>query len=335
MFLGTLRPLAVAPLAAIYQPLLAASAGLGAMSFAALARRAGLRAWQAAAGGALSLGATLLYNYTLHGGIKEILVVALLATTTALALESADRGLDARVVALAALVVIAMVSVFSVAVGAAVVVVAVLVLATALAGPSRPSAKHLGRILALGLAVGLIAALPSLKSIADFGDFASSFFASSGGASTGYLGHLLRPLPISEASGVWLARDYRAPVTAAAQLPNAVLVVVVALLAVAGGWFELRGRRPSGMVLFLAGAIPVLALAARLGPYADAKLYVVLTPTVVLLAAVGAFRLSAADRAPSAWRVSQGCWRSRSGCSGPTPWPTAARAWRRSRACSR
>lgn len=294
MLLGTLRPLAGAPLAALYQPFIAAAGALGAMSFTALASRAGLPSWRAALAGVLPLGATLMFNYGLHGGIKEVLVSTLLATAAALALLAAERELDTRLVALALVCVLAMVSVFSVAIGASAAVLAVLVLAAAFFAPERPDVRRLGRRVAIALGVALVVALPLIKTAVDFGSSASRIFANSGGQSTAFLGQLLQPIPFTETGGIWLARDYRAPVVDSARLPNTLLIVVVALLVLAGIFFELRGRRPSASVLFAAGVIPALILSPGLGPYADAKLLVVLTPAVVLLAAVGALSLAGA-----------------------------------------
>ena len=58
------------------------------MASAHLAQAFGLPATAAAAAGFLASAAALLYRYALHGGIKEVLVVALLATGAALGREA-------------------------------------------------------------------------------------------------------------------------------------------------------------------------------------------------------------------------------------------------------
>ena len=83
--LATVRPMTGAGLPAVYHPLTAAIAGIGAMAMSQLARFAGLRPMAAAVAGVLPLGVVLLYRYGLHGSIKELLVVTLLATGAALA----------------------------------------------------------------------------------------------------------------------------------------------------------------------------------------------------------------------------------------------------------
>ena len=86
---------------------------------AACAACAGLRAGGRGGGRAsCPSGVVLLYRYALHGGIKEVLVVALLATGAALAREALDRELSLRLVMLLALCAVSLLHVFS-AVGAA------------------------------------------------------------------------------------------------------------------------------------------------------------------------------------------------------------------------
>jgi len=289
--LATLEPLSGAPLAAIYHPAIAAAAALAATSLAHIAYRAGLSRLAAGTAGLVAVAADLLYRYVEHGGIKEILVVALLATMTALGIEAAGRRLHAGAVALTALCAFPMVAVFSAAAGFHALVLGVLVLVAALLSPVRPSKRHVARIVGVGAAVALVAALPTLSESLDFGRRASEFFANTGGATTAYLGHLVRPLPLGQAAGVWLGRDYRYPVEAGLELPNSLLIAAVFAVACVGAVLEVRARRPRGLLLLGAAAAPAAVLAPHLSPYADAKLLVVLSPAIVLMAAIGAFSL--------------------------------------------
>jgi hypothetical protein len=289
--LATLRPLTGAPLAAVYQPAMGTVAGLAAMSLTQLARRAGLTVLPAAAAGFLAAGAALLYRYGLHGEIKEMVVVALLATATAVGVETAESRLSVGAVVLFAVSVLPLVLVFGAAGAPYALILGVLVVLTALTGRERPSAAHVARVTMVGAVVAVLAALPTLSQTVRFGRSATEAFASTGEASSNFLGHLLRPLPAVEAAGVWFARDYRLPADPGWGTENAVVIVAALALVFVGIGTELRRHRPAGVLLLGTAAITAVVLAPHLSPYADAKLLVILTPAVVLMAAVGAFAL--------------------------------------------
>ena len=287
--LATLKPLTGASVPAIYQPVIAATAALAAMAMTQLGQAAGLRPRLAAVAGTLSVAAVLLYRYALHGAIKEVLVVALLATAAALAREALDRGLDFRVAILIALCAAALLHVFS-AVGALfALVLGILLLAVALL--EGRNLRAVGRLAVAGAVIGVAAVAANLSDVKHFADHAGDAFASSGGASTAYMGHLLRPIPLVESAGVWLAGDYRGPVGSEADVPNAVAIALLVVLAAIGVVLELRGRRPAGLVLLIPAAVVAAMLIPQLSPYAGAKLLVVLSPAIVLVAALGALRL--------------------------------------------
>jgi hypothetical protein len=287
--LATLRPLTGADVAAIYQPVIATGAALAAMAMTQLARAAGLRPWFAAAAGALPLTAVLLHRYALHGAIKEVLVVALLATAAALAREALDRGLAFRIAILIALCAAALLQVFS-AVGALwIVVLGVLMLTVALL--EGRGVRPVIRVAVAGAVVGLVAVAANLSDIKQFADQAGDAFAANGGESSAYIGHLARPIPLVEAAGVWLTSDYRVPVKSSAEVPNALAIALIAALVGLGLLLELRSKRPVGFMLLAPAAIVAAALVPRLSPYAGAKLLVVLAPAIVFVAALGALRM--------------------------------------------
>ena len=62
------------------------------------------------------------------------------------------------------------------------------------------------------MAIAVLAVAVNLSDVTSFAEHAGDTFASEGGASTAYLGHLIRPLPLDQVAGVWFARDYREPV---------------------------------------------------------------------------------------------------------------------------
>lgn len=275
-------PLTGVPLESVYQPFMASIAGLAAMSLMQIARSSGVRPSAAVAIAALPLGAVLLHRYVLHGAIKEIVLVQLSATAVALAGVAVQQRLVIRLAVAIAVVCVAMVTVYGVAAGA---YVAGLLLATAgvvAAGPNRPSLGHVAKLLGLGSAVGLVLLLPVLGSALEFVPVVKDLFSASDGLTEGQLGQLLRPLPVTQAGGIWIGRDYRLPADAVPTI-NTVLVVIAIISALAGVGFALRARRLTPVVLLATMGLPALALSPQATPYIDAKLLVVLTPVVVFM----------------------------------------------------
>ncbi len=295
---ASLRPLTGAPVETVYQPVLSVFAALAAMSLTELGRRSGLRAGSAVAAAILAVGGVLVYRYTLHGAIKEIALVAVCATAAALGTVALERRLATRTVALLALVAIAMVLVFSAAAGAYALALGLAVLAAAMLSPDRPSLRHVARLAGTAAVVGGIVLLPTLGSALDFAGTIRSVFAASGGASTGMLGQLVRPLPVSEVAGIWATQDYRLPVTGPFSSLNAVLIGLTALAAIGGIAFCVVRRRWGPLVLLVAAGLPALALSPAASPYIDGKLMMVSTPGVVFMAAFGALSAVTVARTP-------------------------------------
>ena len=284
------------PLEAVYQPFIAALAALAAMALASLAAALGVRAGAAVAVGFLAVGANLTYQYAGHGAFKEIAMVLVLATAAALCREASDRRLALGSVGLLGAVLAAGVLVFSTAALPYAGLFALLLLAAVLLEAPPPRLVVIARAAALGAFVLVVAALPGLADALAFGRSAAEYYRAEGGLSgansTAFLGHLLRPLPLQEAVGIWPDPDYRVPlsgVKAAGVAAATVLTVALALLA-AGS--ELRRRRLGVALLVVPSLMTYLVAVPRLGPYAEAKLLVLLAPTVVFAAGVGAWRLS-------------------------------------------
>ena len=298
--LAGLRPLTGAPLEAVYQPVMAMVAGLGAMSLTEIGRRAGLRAPGAALAATLAMGGVLLYRYVLHGAIKEVLLVVLLSTAVALAGVVVDRRLAVRSVIPVAVTALAAILVFSAAAGAYVLALGVATAAMVALAPDRPSWSEVGRLLAVGVGVLVLVLLPVLGSTLDFVAVIDRVFSASDGLSEGALGQLLRPLPVTEAAGVWVARDYRLPPDSQNNL-NTLLVVCSITAAAAGAVVAVR-RRVFGPLLLLATVVlPALALTPLASSYIDAKLLVVVTPAVVFLGLFAA--VTGLQSARKAWKA--------------------------------
>ncbi len=289
--LATIQALSGAELAAVYHPLLSSVAALAAMALAQLARQAGLKGPAIAVAGVLPVGAVLLYRYGLHGSIKEELVVALMATGAALAREALDRELNVRFAVVIALCAAALLHVFG-AVGVAfALVLGVLLLVVALA--DGQGVVGVGRIAAAGAVIAVVAVATNLSDATNFARQAGDAFAAEGGASSAFQGQLRRPLPLEQVAGVWFARDYREPVPVQDETKNTLTVVVICLLGLAGILMELRRRRLAGLLLLIPMAVVAAALGPQLSPYASGKLLVVLSPAIVLMAAIGGLVLLA------------------------------------------
>jgi len=298
--LAGLRPLTGTPLEAIYQPVMAMVAGLGAMSLTEIGRRAGLLAPGAALVATLAFGGVLLYRYVLHGAIKEVLLVALLSTAVALAGVVVARRLAVRAVIPVAVTALATILVFSAAAGAYVLALCLATIAVVALAPDRPSWSKVGRLLAVGAGVLLLVLLPVLGSTLDFVAVIDRVFSAADGVSEGAMGQLLRPLPVTEAAGVWVARDYRLPPDSLKSL-NTLLVACSIAAAAAGVVTAVRTRAFGPLVLLATVALPALALTPLASTYIDGKLLVVLTPAVVFLGLFAA--VSAIQSAGRAWKV--------------------------------
>src|SRR4051812_7347657 len=296
--LASLNWLVPLPLAAVYQPFIATLAALAAMAFIALGRRCGLPQLVAAVAAVAAIGATLTYQYALHGSFKEIALMMMLATAAAAARVALDARLRPGAVAVVAIPLASGIAVFSLAAAAYAVALGALMLVLPLwVEDSRPSWAALGRASAAGVGVLLVAAAPFLHDAVSFGRGAAVAYSSSGqigGVNPGaVLGHLVRPLPPYQALGIWPRDDYRFPLHAGlVRTATGVALVVVALLIVTAVAVEVRRRRWGATLALVPVALVYFAAAPRLSPYAEAKLLVVAAPMAVFAAALGAWWLS-------------------------------------------
>jgi hypothetical protein len=287
--LATLSQLVPAPLAALYQPyiaLLAATAGLG---LAHLARRVGLPAAAAAAAGALAVGANLFYAYALQGNVKEIAFFMAFVAAVGAGREvlASDRPLRASVAA--AICFAAAFEVYSAASAPYLAALGVLLAAAGL-WQRRASIRDLalaGGALGAG---ALVLAIPGLSGVIRFNEVASSTFSAPGSETD--LGHLLRPLELIQAAGVWLTGDYRVPVPEGRELLTGVLIALVIALLVLGVVWALLRREPGPLILFAVTGLSAAYLLGRLSPYASGKVIALASPVVVMGACVGAWALA-------------------------------------------
>jgi hypothetical protein len=289
--LGTFSGLTHTSVEVLYQGFISALAAMAAVALATLT--AGLlRAWRAALVGFVALAANLTYQYALQGGVKEIGLLATVCAAAALAHAAvssseseAPIGPYAGAVLLAVAGAAALAAYNAVAVPYLAGLAACLGAFVVLVRRVRPSRRWVGPVLMCGGLTALLA-IPSLITFQTFFSVASSGQGSTGVGATQF-GQLLRALPLSQISGVWLSGEYRLPVVnqPAAHLTKLATVAIFALL-VPGVVLAWR-RRSAGPLLLLGTMALVLAVALpRVSPYGGGKLLAIAGPAVVLVALV-------------------------------------------------
>ena len=240
--LATFSGLTDAPVAVIFQGYISAMAAVAAVALATLSERF-VGARRAAFVAFVAMSANLTFQYALQGGIKEIGLLTTLCATAALA----DAAISLRrpyagaaLVAVGAAAALATYNAVAVPfLGALVLFVGVALIATT---RIRPSVRWLGPLAAGGCLTALLA-IPSLTTFSTFFGVAQSGQGASGVGATQF-GQLLRPLPLSQISGVWLAGEYRLPVIPQPAATFTVIATVVVLaLAIPGCALGSSARR--------------------------------------------------------------------------------------------
>jgi len=285
-FLAALGGIVRADVAVIYQGYIASLAAIAAMAAATITAKVFDRRL-AALVGLLAVGAALSYQYGLQGAIKEDSTIA--AVLCALALIR-HAILEMRSYAAAAVVAVPLAAVLCTynAAGAPYV--------GALAGTGLVAALIVRRRLPgrawikptiAGAAVFGIAAAAPLSTVVTFFNAATSGFTGAN-ATALPLGQLLRRLPVSEISGVWLTRDYRIMVSPGTLGDLEVWATVAMLLLLALGTLYALIRREPGIAVGVATmGLVLLIVYPKAIPYAQAKLLAIASPVVVLGAAYG------------------------------------------------
>jgi hypothetical protein len=305
--LATLAPLAFAPAAALYMPYIAVLAALAAMAIAALVVRPFGPRWAAVAGFA-ALAANLTYAYGLQGNVKEIALVATLATAAAMGGELLRT---ARPVQGAVALALSLAAVLAVYGGAGVPFVGVLsVVLLIMAALQRDSAvradlpRALGAAAATLLVAGLVAAADlanSLRALNEaFGSGRSGAAAGPEGGVVPPLGQLLRELPLSEIAGVWLGIDYRVPVPPGRSTINAILIALVLVAAGVGIVWLVRRRVLAALLLLVTTLVTLAVVGPRVAPYAEAKLIAIAAPALILVAMMGIAAIALRSRIAAA-----------------------------------
>jgi hypothetical protein len=291
--LGTLSGLTHTDAAVLYQGFISSLAALAAVALATLSRGL-LSARRAALVGFAAIAANLTYQYALQGGIKEIGLLATLCAGLAVAREAIELGRPYVGAVLMAVVAAAAMSTYN---AVAVPYIAALVLLLGLGlifiAKERPSRRWAGPLLAGCLLAGLLA-IPSLISFKTFFSVAQASQGSTGvGAQA--LGQLLRPLPLSQISGVWLSGEYRTAIIShhAGLLTTIATVVLLLAIVPAVVWSLRAGKVIVPVAVGMVGLV-LLIVFPRVSPYSQGKLLAMSSPFVVFAGLVGLMILARA-----------------------------------------
>jgi hypothetical protein len=276
---GGTAPLLRLPLIWAFQPFNAFVLATAAGPAWLLARALGLRGWWAALAGLTATVPALVYGYELVASIKEITALPLILTMGALVV--ARRWLDGPIVRVIpfAVVVAGGVSALGVAFGAWVLVAVVVAVVQLLAAAA--DSRQLTRSLSLaGVAavVALACAWPTWYELSGSLNVAENI------AGTTNPGNLVRPLDIAQIAGSWFSRAYTSVPQGSDLLLTTLLVGITAAAAVLGAIHLIRIRAHALAAWFGLMLAVWLALTAYGATWTDAKILMLTSPVVVLLA---------------------------------------------------
>jgi hypothetical protein len=274
---GTARELTGLNAAWIYHPYLSSLQALTALSFYALVRPYVERRWVAALIAFVAAQPAIALGYALQGQVKEIAAITMIALTGALVTAWAtmpDRGVrDALPLALASAALISVIG-WAGGVWLAPLLLACLIAALWRRGRFDPlGAVKLGGVFAVAAAVLV---WPQYKALSFYFTPATGFLGNQN-----ELGNLRHPISAFQTLGIWLSGDYR-------ELPSdhvhaTYMLLGVALLSAALGlsWALRRWAWPP--VLFVAvNVVTCVYLLRRGSPYADAKVFMIVAPGLLL-----------------------------------------------------
>ncbi len=273
----------------LYAPYLATTVALSAFPLTFVARRAGLSRPAAALAGVVSSMPALVYAYLLQGSIKEIALLptlALLGALVVLAREQLAGGPRAAIpLGVAGAAGWATVG-FAFMPWLALSAVAVLALGWgALAGDRRARLRAVALRAGWALGALVLLALPSVASIGTSLNLATSV-SNNNPLAVADPGNLVRPLLKVQLLGVWLGSSHR---TDPEHLTQTYLLIGVVAVGALLGAIWLWRQRQWGVLAYVALSVLVwLALTPRSTTWTSAKLLVLLSPVVVLVACIGA-----------------------------------------------
>ncbi len=284
--LGVTAPLGVLDIAWLYQSFLAFSLIVLVLAIWSIAAPLLARRWQVAVVTfAASQSALVIASY-LTGAVKELAAVSLLMTLVALLAAAIAQRRPVRSLLAVAIVATAALGALGPAVLPYLAIPGLVV--AGVWGYRTVREPRVADVIWLSAGGVLLAALalPMLRTLRSAVEVSTSVLVEA----KDDLGHLAGPLDTAQALGIWLSGDFRY-VTEDAGTPQAIMLWIAAIAAIAGIVWAVRGRR-WGPLLLVATFVPTsLYLLHRGSTYADAKVLVIASPAVLLLAMLGAASL--------------------------------------------
>jgi len=283
--LGVTAPLGTLDLAWLYQPFITCLMVMVCLSLAALVAPLLRHRWQVAVVAFVAAQAALVVGFALQGSIKEIAALALMCAVAALLAAALRERRPARsllpvgIAAAGALGALGPAALTYLALPALVVIV---VWGGRIV--RKRDRRELGW-LAVGAVVSVALAWPVLSSLTMAVQINTTTLDQSGD-----LGNLAAPLKAEQSLGVWLQGDYRYENYLHPGRQDAI-AVFVGLLALLGAAWSIRRRAWGPLLLLATLGLTSLYLLRRGNPYADAKVLMIVSPALVLMAIVGAVSL--------------------------------------------
>lgn len=284
--LGTLSGITATDVAVLYQGFISTLAAFGAIALATVTCGF-LDARRAAVAGFGALAANLTYQYALQGNIKEIGLTVTVCIMLALAAESIRISRPYAGAALIAIAAAAALLIYNVVaapyIGALVVFLGI---GLVVANRRLPRIGWAGPA-TIGVVVVIVLSIPILGKLSTFFQVARAGQGSTGAGAVA-IGQLLRKLPISQISGIWLSGEYRLAIASHdAGLLTAIATAVILLAIAPSVAYALWRKEP--ILLAAAGMVGLVLLIVfpRASPYAQGKLLAMSSPFVVLVALAG------------------------------------------------
>ena len=296
--LGVTAPLGLLEIMWLYQPFLTVLAVAGCLSIAALiAPWVGGRRVRALIA-FLAIQSSLVLGFALQGSIKEMAAVAMLLVAAALLAAILRERRPPRSLLVLTVPGAAMLGALGPAAFAYLGPLALIALAAAIVRvvrDRRPRDLAWVVVAAAAMAVLILPTLIALStSLLVQGaalDGSSEVVATKSGSE---LGHLARPLHPAQTMGVWLSGDFRL-FPEQRGLQQGIAVAITAAVALGGLW-ALRRHAWGPLLLAVPLGVVSLYLLSRGTPYADAKVLMIASPAVTLLALLGANALRGGGR---------------------------------------